>query len=366
MSLCLNEKGTENYVDENVSANIINKITDLKNIIKRNTLILGHHYQQDEIIKFADKSGDSFELSKYAAECKDKKFIIFCGVHFMAETADILTADDQIVILPDLAAGCSMADMADIEEVESTFEVISSISLSKIIPVTYMNSSADIKAFVGKNGGLVCTSSNAIGALEWAFKQGDKVLFIPDQHLGRNTAYKMSIPLEQMLVLDHNIKSDDVLKDNMKNIKIFLWKGHCSVHMNFRSEHVDLVRDKYPDINILVHPECTFDVVQKADYIGSTSYIIKTVENAPSGSRWAIGTEHHLVNRLAKKHVDKFITTLAPFTCQCSTMYRISPEALLNTLQNLTENKIINQIIIDEETKKYAKKALQKMLEIPK
>lgn len=364
MSICINEKGTEPYVDEGVSIDILNNIAELKKKIGDELLILGHHYQQDEIIKFADKVGDSYELSKFASQAKDKKFIIFCGVHFMAETADILTDDNQIVILPDLAAGCSMADMASLEDVESAYEIITANSDKKLVPITYVNSTADIKAFVGKHGGIVCTSSNAKKAIEWAFERGEQLMFLPDQHLGRNTAYQMGVPLESMMLWDPKVQPGTAILKEISGKKIFLWKGYCSVHMNFQPEHIDLMREKYPDIKVIVHPECSFDVVMKADIAGSTSFIIKTIENAPAGSRWAIGTEHHLVNRLQKRFPDKIITTLAPFTCQCATMYRISPELLQKSLIALSEGRVINRIQVDNDTKKYARKALERMLEI--
>jgi quinolinate synthase len=257
-----------------------------------------------------------------------------------------------------------MADMANIEDVETAFEMINKISEKKIIPITYMNSSADIKAFVGKNNGAVCTSSNANAVLEWAFTQGQQALFIPDEHLGRNTAYKMGIPLEEMMVLNKENKFIGNESESIRTIKMFLWKGHCSVHMNFRPEHVDLIKKNFDGVSVIVHPECVFSVVQKSDYVGSTSNIIKTIEKAPDGSRWAIGTEHHLVNRLAQLYPKKKITTLAPFTCQCSTMYRISPESLLTTLEKLSKGEVTNQIRVSEEIKKFAKISLQKMLEI--
>jgi quinolinate synthase len=364
MNLCVNEKGTEPFVDENPTQDVLNHIESLKKRIGDELLILGHHYQQDEIIRFADKTGDSYELSKYASQVKNKKYIVFCGVHFMAETADILTEDHQIVILPDLAAGCSMADMASIDDVETAYDIITANSNKKLIPITYVNSSADIKAFVGKNGGIVCTSSNAKTAIEWAFNRGEQLIFLPDQHLGRNTAYKMGIPLEKMIIWDPRVpKTSEILSD-LSSKKVILWKGHCSVHMNFRPEHIDLMKEKYPDVNVIVHPECMFDVVQKADIAGSTSFIIKTIENAPAGSRWAVGTEHHLVQRLQKRFSDKIITTLAPFTCQCATMYRISPEMLEKTLIALSNGTIINRIQVEPDIKKYARMALERMLEI--
>jgi len=364
MSTCLNEKGTEPYLNSDVSNEVLKKIEELKEKTGDQILILGHHYQQDLVIRFADKTGDSYELAKYASKEKNKKYILFCGVHFMAETADILTEDDQIVILPDLAAGCSMADMATLDDVEVMFDNVSSVSDKKLIPITYVNSSADIKAFVGKNGGLVCTSSNAQKAIEWAFERGDRLMFLPDQHLGRNTAYKMGIPLEEMLLVDPKEPESVTGASNLPDKKVFLWKGHCSVHMNFRAEYIDMMKEKYPDVIVIVHPECRFDVVQKADIAGSTSFIIKTIANAQPGSRWAVGTEHHLVNRLQGLFPDKIITTLAPFTCQCATMSRISPENLLKSLTAIFNGEVINRIQVEPDTKKYAKIALERMLEI--
>jgi quinolinate synthase len=364
MNICENIKGTEPYKEDIIPESDINEIRHLIEKNRKDILILGHHYQHDDIIAFSDKTGDSFELSRYAEACKDKKYIIFCGVHFMAETADILTDDEQIVILPDIHAGCSMADMAEMDPVMDTYEFLTEKTGLKIIPVTYMNSTADIKAFVGSNGGAVCTSSNAEVILKWAFNQGDAVLFTPDQHLGRNTGYKMGYSLEQMMLIDKDNTFKNMNKEELSSKKIFLWDGFCSVHMNFKAEHIDLMRNKYPDINIIVHPECRFEVVQNADFIGSTSFIVKIIENAPKGTRWAIGTEHHLVNRLAKLYPDKIITTLAPYACQCATMYRVSPFALLKTLKNIDKNIIENRIVVDRETKINARLALDRMLQI--
>ena len=365
MNICLNEKGTEPFVERAYNSEILNRIQDLKQQIENDTLILGHHYQQSEVIRFADKVGDSYELSKFASDIKDKKNIVFCGVHFMAETADILTDDNQIVVIPDTNAGCSMADMASLEDVEDAFELMSAKKPNeKIIPITYINSTADIKAFVGKNGGIICTSSNAEKALIWAFNNGDKVLFLPDQHLGRNTAYKMGYSLDEMQIWDYKKTEFSEELNNISNKKIILWNGYCSVHMNFREEHIDLMRAKYPDVNIIVHPECRFEVVQKADIAGSTSFIIKIIKEAPNGTRWAVGTEHHLVKRLQEVYPEKIITTLAPFTCQCATMNRITLDMLENSLVAISNKKIINRIEVDADTKKYARIALQRMLEM--
>ena len=365
MNVCLNEKGTEPFVEKPYNTEILSRIQNLKQQLGNDILILGHHYQQDEVLNFADKTGDSYELSKFASEIKDKKYILFCGVYFMAETADILTDDSKVVIIPDANAGCSMSDMASLEDVEDTFELISKkIPNEKIIPITYINSSADIKSFVGKNGGIICTSSNAEKALKWAFNNGEKILFLPDQHLGRNTAYKMGYPLSEMQLWDYKKADFTEELNNILNKKIILWNGYCSVHMNFKEEHVDLMRSKYPDVNIIVHPECRFEVVQKADMVGSTSFIIKTISESPNGTRWAVGTEHHLVKRLQHLYPEKIITTLAPFTCQCATMNRITLDMLEKSLVAILNQKIVNRVEVDVDTKKYARVALQRMLEM--
>ncbi len=337
---------------------ILEEIWSLKEELKDDLLILGHHYQKDEVFQYADKSGDSFELARYAAANKDKKYIVFCGVHFMAETADILTGDDQDVILPDLQAGCSMADMAEDEAVFAAWNELQKISDKKIIPITYMNSTAAIKSFVGKNGGLVCTSSNAEKALKWAFSRGEQVLFIPDQHLGRNTAWAMGIPLDEMAVWNPAAKLGGNSEEKLKKSKMILWQGHCSVHQNFLPANIDYFRREYPDINIIVHPECMFEVASKADHVGSTSKIIKMIEEAPAGSTWAIGTEDHLVKRLADNNPDKNIFLLSYFSCQCSTMYRIDPLQLVEILRRLKKGEVVNKITVDPETSRYAKVAL--------
>ncbi|MFC1563995.1 quinolinate synthase NadA [candidate division KSB1 bacterium] len=343
---------------------ILSRISEAREKLGDKLFILGHHYQRDNVIRFADKTGDSFGLSKYVAENVRSPYIVFCGVHFMAETADILTPDHQSVILPDLTAGCSMADMANLNQVERCWEILKDTTSEKIIPVTYVNSTAEIKAFCGKHGGTVCTSANADKILKWAFTQGEKVLFLPDQHLGRNTGYKMGIPLEKMAVYNPLEDNGGTDFSEYSEAKIILWHGYCSVHMNFKPVYVDMFRDEHPGINILVHPECEFDTVIKSDYQGSTSGIIKTIEAASPGSKWAIGTEINLVNRLKDMHPDKFITPLTSFTCQCQTMYRIDPEHLLASLEALNRGEVINRITVPEDISVDAKTALDKMLEI--
>jgi quinolinate synthase len=344
---------------------IATRIADARAKLGKSVLILGHHYQRDEVIEFADFRGDSYDLARRAAGVRDAEVIIFCGVHFMAETADILSADHQKVLLPDLNAGCSMADMADVHQVEECWDAMSEvIDTSRVIPITYMNSTAAIKAFCGVRGGTVCTSSNADKILKWAFERGDRVIFIPDQHLGRNTGLKMGIDENRMHVWDPD-KLDGGIKDaDLEASKIILWKGHCSVHQNFLPSHVDFFRNKFEGINILVHPECQRGVVDKADFVGSTAYIIRTIEQAEEGTRWAIGTEHHLVNRLAKENPHLHVSTLAPFACQCATMFRIDPKDLAELLEDLVDGKVRNQITVPAETKKDAHLALQRMLEI--
>jgi quinolinate synthase len=332
-------------------------------------VILGHHYQRDEVVQFADFQGDSFELSREGAKV-NAEYIVFAGVHFMAESADILSRDDQTVILPNLQAGCSMADMATLQQVLTAWaeleDVLGVPSTTQIMPITYMNSAANLKAFVGEHGGTVCTSSNAHGALNWAFAQREKVFFFPDQHLGRNTGRDMGIPLAQMVVWDPFKAYGGLTDEQILNARIILWKGHCSVHQQFQLAHVDLWRERYPDIKIIVHPECMMEVVEKADIVGSTAKIIKTIENAPSGSQWAIGTEMHLVNRLKARHPDKLITLLSPFSCLCSTMYRISPLDLANVLDHLLAGEVINPIRVPSDVKAKARLALDRMLAIPK
>ncbi len=344
------------------------RIAAAREALGTQAVILGHHYQRDEVIRFADHRGDSYRLSKAAAESA-ARYIVFCGVHFMAESADILSRRDQVVVLPDLNAGCSMADMAEITQVENCWEHLVELGITSdkgegITPVTYMNSSAAIKAFCGERGGLVCTSSNANGAFDWAFANNPKVLFLPDQHLGRNTGYAMGIPLGDMVVWDPFLPMGGLTADKLRAAKVILWKGHCSVHQRFLPEHVDKVRAKYPGIRVIVHPECRWEVCQKADGIGSTDKLIKMVQAAPAGSKFAIGTEIHLVNRLAKETREKTVITLDDSGCLCTTMFRISPQHLCWALENLVENAIVNQIRVDDEVKHWARVALDRMLEI--
>jgi quinolinate synthase len=339
-------------------------------------MILGHHYQQDEVIAMADLTGDSYRLSQLAAENRDCRVIAFCGVHFMAETADILAnrpeklaergGERVPVILPDLAAGCSMADMAGIAQIEDAWDQLGEvIDTEDLTPVTYINSAASLKAFVGRHGGIVCTSSNAKAAIEWAFARRSRVMFFPDQHLGRNTAIGMGITLEQMPVWDPYADAlGGSTEEQIERSKVILWKGHCSVHQMFRPEHVNLFREKHPGIKILVHPECPREVFEMADEFGSTGKIIKTVESAPAGSKWAIGTELHLVSRLKQEHPDQEIHFLSPVVCMCATMYRIDLAHLCWSLENFAAGTPVNVIEVDEETAKWSLVALERMLEV--
>jgi quinolinate synthase len=331
------------------------------------TVLLGHHYQRDEVIRFADFTGDSYKLSKIAAQT-DARYLIFCGVHFMAESADVLGRPGQQVILPDLHAGCSMADMAEIGQVEDCWDGLAAAGIGedRIVPLTYMNSTAAIKAFCGERGGLVCTSSNARAAFDWAFARREKILFLPDQHLGRNTAFAMGIPLSEMVVWDPYQIGGGVTPARLRAAKIILWKGHCAVHQRFLPGHVDAVRAKYPGIQVIVHPECRWEVCQKADALGSTERLIHLVEQAPEGSTFAIGTEIHLVNRLAKEFAakGKTIITLDDTGCLCTTMYRISPQHLAWALENLVDGRVVNRIKVEDDVKQWARVALDRMLEI--
>ncbi|WP_346136823.1 quinolinate synthase NadA [Streptomyces carpaticus] len=331
--------------------------------------VLGHHYQRDEVIQFADVTGDSFKLARDAAARPGAEYIVFCGVHFMAESADILTTDDQRVILPDLAAGCSMADMATAEQVAEAWDVLTEAGVADTtVPVSYMNSSADIKAFTGRHGGTICTSSNAERALRWAFEQGEKVLFLPDQHLGRNTAVRdLGMSLEDCVVYNPHKPGGGLTADQLRDARMILWRGHCSVHGRFSLESVEDVRARVPGVNVLVHPECRHEVVAAADYVGSTEYIIKTLEAAPAGSKWAIGTELNLVRRLANRYAaeGKEIVFLDRTVCFCSTMNRIDLPHLVWTLEALAAGRTVNRITVDPETEKYAKAALEQMLALP-
>jgi quinolinate synthase len=329
--------------------------------------ILGHHYQRDEVIEFADVTGDSFKLARDAAARPEAEYIVFCGVHFMAESADILTSERQQVILPDLAAGCSMADMATAEQVAECWDVLTDAGVAgTTVPVSYMNSSADIKAFTGRHGGTICTSSNARRALEWAFAQGEKVLFLPDQHLGRNTAVlEMGLSLEDCVVYNPHKPGGGLTPEQLRAAKMILWRGHCSVHGRFTLDSVNEVRERVPGVNVLVHPECRHEVVEAADFVGSTEHIIKRLAEAPAGSKWAVGTELNLVRRLAKAHPDKEIVFLDRTVCFCSTMNRIDLPHLVWALESLADGKPVNRIQVDAETEHYAKLALEQMLALP-
>lgn len=355
------------------------RIASAKEAMGSRLVVLGHHYQQDDVVAFADFTGDSFELSRKAADAKDAEFVIFCGVHFMAESADILTTPEVRVMLPDLGAGCSMADMADLPQTEEAWEQLADTCPGQtIVPITYMNSSAAIKAFVGAHGGAVCTSSNARNVLEWAFAGGStaegqaaaargepiKILFFPDQHLGRNTAFAMGIPLEKMVVWDPRKDLGGNDAGAVRDSRVILWKGHCSVHALFRPEQIDAARKQYPGIKVIVHPECKFDVVQKADMAGSTAYIVDQVRKAPPGTSWAIGTEVHLVNRLRQQHPEQHIVVLSDCQCMCTTMYRIDLPHLCWTIENLVDGNVVNEIKVDETTRKWSLVALERMLAI--
>ena len=333
-------------------------------------VILGHHYQRDEVIRFADFRGDSYKLAQEAARTK-AEYIVFCGVHFMAESADVLAHDGQQVILPDLNAGCSMADMAEIGQVESCWDQLVAMGLTDpegrgVTPLTYMNSTAAIKAFCGERGGLVCTSSNAPAAFRWGFARNEKILFLPDQHLGRNTAFAMGIPLEQCVVWDPFMINGGVTPERLRLARVILWKGHCSVHQRFLPEHVDNVRARYPGIKVIVHPECRWEVCQKADGIGSTEGLLKMIADAPRGTSFAVGTEIHLVNRMGKEFAkdEKKVITLDDSGCLCTTMFRISPQHLCWALENLTDGNVVNRIQVPEETKYWARVALDRMLDV--
>ncbi|GAA3194872.1 quinolinate synthase NadA [Nonomuraea roseoviolacea] len=346
---------------------LVERARKAKEALGDRLFVLGHHYQRDEVIQFADVTGDSFKLARLAAARPEAEYIVFCGVHFMAESADILTSDAQKVILPDLAAGCSMADMATFDQVEECWEALEDAGLADdVIPVTYMNSSADIKAFCGRNGGAVCTSSNARRALEWAFDQRGKVLFLPDQHLGRNTAVlEMGMSLDDCVVWNPHRPGGGLTREQLQRARMILWKGHCSVHGRFTAESVDDVRRRVPGVNVLVHPECRHEVVLKADHVGSTEHIIKTLEEAPAGSSWAVGTELNLVKRLAGMFPDKNVSFLDRTVCYCSTMNRIDLPHLVWALESLSLGEVVNQITVDEDTAHWARVALDRMLALP-
>jgi quinolinate synthase len=346
------------------------RIAAARKILGREVVILGHHYQRDEVIRFADFRGDSYKLSEEAARTGGK-YIIFCGVHFMAESADVLSRPGQVTILPDLNAGCSMADMAEIGQVEDCWEHLVKAGVTNdagegVTPITYMNSTAAIKAFCGERNGVVCTSSNAPSAFKWGFDKTPKLLFLPDQHLGRNTGYRMGIALKEMVVWDPYLINGGLTPERLRAAKVILWKGHCSVHQRFLPEHVDNVRAKYPDIKVIVHPECRWEVCQKADGIGSTEGLLKMIKDAPSGSAFAVGTEIHLVNRMGKEFAgqNKKVITLDDSGCLCTTMFRISPQHLCWVLENLGDGNVVNQIKVKDDVKHWARVALDRMLEI--
>jgi quinolinate synthase len=340
-------------------------IADAKAERGERLLVLGHHYQRDEVIKWADARGDSFKLARFAADNHAATDIVFCGVHFMAESADVLTGDHQRVMLPDLNAGCSMADMADIDQVEECWDALADVTdVSQVVPITYMNSSAALKAFVGEHGGAVCTSSNARAVLDWALAKGTKVLFFPDQHLGRNTGYDMGYGESDMRVWNPRFELGGLEERDVKESTLLLWKGHCSVHQRFRPEHVAAFRAEHPDGQVIVHPECAHDVVELADRVGSTERILEWVETAPVGSVLGIGTEIHMVQRMANEHPDVTVTSLDPLICPCSTMFRIDAPHLAWVLESLVRGDVVNQIVVDPQTSEWARVALQRMLDI--
>lgn len=349
---------------------LADRIRVAKAKLGKRLMILGHHYQKDEVIQFADVRGDSYGLSKAAAETRGLEYIAFCGVHFMAETADVLTPPEVKVILPDMGAGCSMADMADIDQVEACWEELDEVygdADEEITPVTYINSTAALKAFCGRHGGIVCTSSNAAAVLHWAFERRKRVLFFPDQHLGRNTAKKMGVPLEEMIVWDPRQTLGGLggnTKESLQKAAVLLWRGWCSVHQMFTPEHVKMFRDRDPEFQILVHPECRMEVVDLADKVGSTGYIIRTVKDSPPGSKWAVGTELHLVNRLKQEFPDKDVRFLSSMVCMCATMYRVDVPHLCWALENLAAGKVVNEVKVPDDVRKDSISALERMLSV--
>ncbi|ABA56831.1 quinolinate synthetase A [Nitrosococcus oceani ATCC 19707] len=343
------------------------RVAKAKAALGAQVVILGHHYQREEVFRFTDYAGDSLKLSRQAA-VSEAKYIVFCGVHFMAEVADILSRPEQIAILPDMAAGCAMADMADLAKVERAWRELGQIlePEEKVTPVTYINSAANLKAFCGRHGGIVCTSSNAEAVLNWAFERREKVLFFPDQHLGRNTAYRMGIPLEKMAVWNFNRPNGGLTQEQIQEARIILWQGFCSVHQMFQPEHIDRFLARYPDAKVISHPENSFEVCQKSHYVGSTEYIIKTIREAESGTRWLVGTELNLVNRLHERYKNegKSIHFMSPTVCMCSTMFRIDPQHLAWSLENLLSGQVVNQIKVPEDEAELARLALSRMLEV--
>ena len=354
------------------------RIAAAKARLGRRVVILGHHYQRDEVIKYADYTGDSFKLARQVSQHPDAEFIVFCGVHFMAESADVLSGDRQQVILPDLAAGCSMSDMAEPDQLEQCWSDLEQMGVLRsetgrarssdragVVPVTYINSAASIKAFCGEHGGVVCTSSNAAATLKWAWERGERILFLPDQHLGRNTAHQLGVPLDEMVVWDPNEIWGGLEPDAVSRARMILWKGHCSVHARFTVRQIENIRQQHPGVRVIVHPEVTWDVVQAADDSGSTEYIIKTVTESPVGSIWAVGTEIHLVNRLARElQPGRTVLSLDQFGCLCSTMFRVSPNHLLWVLEGLLDSEVHNRIVVPANQKHWTKVALDRMLSI--
>lgn len=341
---------------------VLEELKAIKSRLGTKVVVLGHHYQQDDVIAFADIVGDSLELARKAAEIKDAEYILFCGVHFMAETADMLTSANQKVILPDLRAGCSMADMANRREIDVAWKYMQECTDEKIVPITYINCSAALKGFVGENSGSICTSSNAEKVITWGLSQGQKLLFFPDQHLGRNTCFKLGIPLEDMVVYDPRLRFGGLTPEQIQKAKVILWYGFCSVHQGFNTSQITQWRETDPERILIVHPECSFEVVQKSDLAGSTSYIINQVKAAKPGTKFAVGTEINLVNRLAKQFPLLDIKSLSPYQCLCTTMYRVRPRWLLESYRSIERGEAINVIRVDESTKKYALKALDQML----
>jgi len=343
------------------------RISRARALLGERLVILGHHYQRDEVIQFADFTGDSFKLAQHAAAQEKAEFVLFCGVHFMAESADILTRPEVTVILPNMAAGCSMADMADPDDVYEAWDIITETLGPDhgVIPITYMNSTATLKAFVGEREGIVCTSSNAPKTFDYAFERGEKILFFPDQHLGRNTGYAMGIPLDEMVTWNYRLPNGGLTADDLRRAKVILWQGHCSTHQRFTVEQIEKAREEHPGVNIIVHPECSWEVVQAADHNGSTERIIKAVSEAPAGSVWGIGTEINLVNRLANDNPDKTVFCLDPMVCPCSTMYRIHPAYLAWTLEGLVQGHVVNEVRVGDEARKWSLVALERMLALP-
>ncbi len=341
------------------------KIWALRRQLGDRLVVLGHHYQRDEVIQFADFRGDSFRLSQQAATRGDAEFILFCGVHFMAESADILSRSHQQVILPNLEAGCSMADMAKIDDVEAAWDALVGLGVDKVVPVTYMNSAASLKAFCGRNGGIVCTSSNAARVFDWAFERGERIFFFPDEHLGRNTAHYKGIPADRMVVWDPFLPLGGNTEEALRNATVILWKGYCSVHARFSVEQIEAARAADPNVTIIVHPECRLEVVQAADIYGSTEKIVDVIRAAPDGTSWAVGTEINLCQRLGNEMPGKKISCLDPVICPCSTMYRVHPAYLLWTLEHLAAGDVVNRITVDEATRRDALVALDRMLAVP-